>query len=539
MQWFRDLSIRSKILVIPAIAIISFLLYLGFNSVVNKNNSERLEKVKSIYFPGLEMTNAMIAKLERVDEKFYSAVVTAEKEAISNAEEISNELLAMMKKLSALEPEKSDQISEMRDLFENYFVLSKQLSISMIDGTSEFSNMGAQVEKKNSLREGSFQAMQDYRSRILTNFTDTVDLANKSSEDALKFGLIIGVTTLLLVVALSSGIASAVSKNIVRVAASLEDIASGNGDISRRLESNSKDEMGRLVHWFNIFVGKLHTTISEVISVISPLAQVARELNDVSSQTGESADNLSKMSSQVSNSMREMAETVAEVARYATSAASVANETDVEANEGRSIVTDTVEAMNVLASEIESTSLILSKLETDTESVGSILDVIKSIAEQTNLLALNAAIEAARAGEQGRGFAVVADEVRTLASRTQNATQEIHVVIEQLQGAAKSAVVAMEDSKERTQDAVTRVNNTGVSFGSITEKVISIRDLNNMIATATEEQSNTSLLIQENVAIMEDATKMSSQATEKMIGLTKSIDDFSKQLESVGSQFQV
>lgn len=233
--------------------------------------------------------------------------------------------------------------------------------------------------------------------------------------------------------------------------------------------------------------------------------------------SGGSSDNASLFMKQkeevdkVATAMNEMSATVHEVARNATEAAEAAQQADAETRTGKSVVSQAIEAIDLLASEVESAAQVIHKLEQDSDEIGAVLDVIRGIAEQTNLLALNAAIEAARAGEQGRGFAVVADEVRTLAQRTQQSTQEIQNMIERLQSGSQDAVKAMEQGKNRAQAGVTQAAEAGTSLETIAAAVSTISDMNTQIATAAEEQSVVAEEINLNINSISDMSdKMSA-----------------------------
>jgi methyl-accepting chemotaxis protein len=302
---------------------------------------------------------------------------------------------------------------------------------------------------------------------------------------------------------------------------------------------NHRDELGDLEQWFNVFIEKLHKTIGDVIHAINPLTEVAEQLNHVSTETTRTSADQRRSSELVSKTMNDMIENVRSVALSASAAAQAAGDADKQAHDGIAIVQSNVTAINELADEVERASGVITKLESDAESVGSILGVIKDIAEQTNLLALNAAIEAARAGDQGRGFAVVADEVRTLASRTQDSTHEINAVIEQLQSAARSAVEVIDQSKEHASYSVEKALATVNSLETITTNVASITDMNNKIAVATDEQQQSAQSIENSMNNMHEASKTAESSTKKVSELSGSLHTLATQLNSVAQQFKV
>ena len=242
---------------------------------------------------------------------------------------------------------------------------------------------------------------------------------------------------------------------------------------------------------------------------------------------------------QVATAINEMTATVQEVARNAIDAAAAANQADQEANSGKNVVGQTVSAIQLLATNVEQAADVIQKLEVDTTEIGGVLDVIKGIADQTNLLALNAAIEAARAGEQGRGFAVVADEVRTLASRTQESTEEINKMIESLQTGAKNAVSAMETGREQARTGVEQATLAGESLNAITQSVATINDMNTQIASAAEEQSKVSDEINRNVVnISQLADETASHVTEVADSSTE-LGRISVELKAEVEKFQL
>jgi len=283
------------------------------------------------------------------------------------------------------------------------------------------------------------------------------------------------------------------------VSDALRDMADGDGDLTLRLPDDSQDELGLLARRFNAFMEKLHGAIAGFASNAAELDRFAGELSHTARETERGVVSQQADIQQVVESVREMSSVVQTVAHNVTQAAESAESADQESSSGSQVVSDTMAQIDRLAQDINGASEVINQLRQETDAIGSVLDVIRGIAEQTNLLALNAAIEAARAGEQGRGFAVVADEVRTLASRTQSSTQEIQEMIERLQGGAREAVERMQQGTTQAGEAVQRSEQASESLSAITGGVSEIRDRTHQIASATEQQAAATLEIEKNM----------------------------------------
>ena len=319
-------------------------------------------------------------------------------------------------------------------------------------------------------------------------------------------------------------------KPLHNAAAMMEDIAQGEGNLTVSLEVKGHDEIAQLSSGFNHFVAKLRDTM---VGVTAATAQLATATEEMSSIAGESRAGINKQRNEtdmVATSMNEMSATTQEVARNAAEASSSAAEANDHALNGEKVVELTIGAIERLANEVSNARGAISTLNEDSANIAGVLDVIKDIAEQTNLLALNAAIEAARAGEQGRGFAVVADEVRTLASRTRESTEEIEGMIGRLLEATKNAVSTMETGQSAAQDAVATSDTARRALHDITSSVDSIVGLNNQIATAAEQQGvmaeevNRSITNITNIAVETDAgAEQSKSSTEEMARLASEL----------------
>jgi methyl-accepting chemotaxis protein len=351
--------------------------------------------------------------------------------------------------------------------------------------------------------------------------------------------ILVGIATLVLGALIAAFIARQIVVPLNRAVDAMNEIAEGDGDLTQRLDESGNNEISRLAHAFNSFAEKVRGMVSQVYGSTTQLASAAEEMSLVMEETKRDTLQQQSETSQVVTAMNEMTATVQEVARHATEAASAASKADHASVDGKKVVLSTMNAIEALSSEVHSAANVISQLEKDSENIGTVLDVIKGIAEQTNLLALNAAIEAARAGEQGRGFAVVADEVRTLASRTQQSTQEIQTMIENLQVGAQSAVKVMDESRAKAEDSVTQAAKAGGSLEEITHSVSLINDMNTQIATAAEEQSAVAEEINRNIVNISEIVDRTADGASQTSIASEELASLAAQLQQLVNQFKV
>ena len=348
-------------------------------------------------------------------------------------------------------------------------------------------------------------------------------------------GLLIAALGLLVVWFVGYGIA----RPLKQMVAMLDDIAKGEGDLTRRLSTDREDELGAIAKGFNTFLSKLQAMISQVVTSVQQVSDSSEHSADIAIRTHQGMQRQMTEIELVATAVHEMTATAQEVARNATHAAEAATHADQAANNGKNIVHDTSQAIAALASEIGRAVGVVQTLAKDSENINAILTAIRGIAEQTNLLALNAAIEAARAGEQGRGFAVVADEVRNLAQKTQQATEEIQKMIQQLQSGTREVVKVMEDSQSKTDDSVRHAAEAAQALESITQAVSVINDMNNQIASAAEEQSAVAEDINRNVTNIDQVANQVAAGADEASRASAELTKLAEQQRRLINQFRV
>ena len=348
-------------------------------------------------------------------------------------------------------------------------------------------------------------------------------------------GLLIASIGLLVIWLVGHGIA----RPLKQMVAMLDDIAQGEGDLTRRLTSDRADELGSIAKGFNTFLAKLQAMITQVVTSVQSVSDSSEHTADIAIRTNIGVHKQMAEIDQVATAVHEMTATAQDVARNATQAAQAASHADQAAAQGMQIVRDTSNSIGVLAVEIGKAVGVVQTLAKDSENINAILTAIRGIAEQTNLLALNAAIEAARAGEQGRGFAVVADEVRNLAQKTQKATEEIQTMIQHLQQGTRDVVRVMEDSQNRTDESVQHAVKAAEALETITQAVSVINDMNTQIASAAEEQSAVADDINRNVINIGQVANEVAGGADESSAASADLTKLAEQQRRLINQFKV
>jgi methyl-accepting chemotaxis protein len=539
MNILNQLSISKKIYLIPIIGTISFVFYLSLSTITANNNVKLISEARDVQFPVVQFSKEVSVSIVRISEMLNSAVTTGEEEAIEDANELANQISSLINNIGKSHPKFSSDKQQMLKQFDDYFTQAKALSLGMIEETIDFSQLPEMGKSMNQAYEKVTSTVENFNKRNVTAFENSIEEANNSAESLVTTGFIMGFITIALLFGTAFPIISGIQSSLSNVIASLSDLADGEGDLTVRLETKTQDEVGELVLCFNRFIEKLQNTIKQVVDIALPLSDMASTVSSTAEETNNITMEQQKGTQNTKDAVESLNISVRSVADNAAQAAVAATQTSQVSKQGAEVVSTTVNTIHQLAQTVERSSDVIDQLDSDANQVGAVLDVIRSIADQTNLLALNAAIEAARAGEQGRGFAVVADEVRTLASRTQESTIEIQTTIEKLQTAAKEAVDAMSSGKQLADNSVEQVSEAGKSLDEITSSVAQINAMTEDIANSTEAQSESAAQIVSHVDEISHSTQQTHTASEELAGVSGKLAHLASDLGIIAKGFKV
>ncbi|MGD8525322.1 MAG: methyl-accepting chemotaxis protein [Thioalkalispiraceae bacterium] len=554
MAWFNNLSFRFKLMIPLGVlaALIIFMALTALTIITNLGETTQevaktdIEALDNLLQADRDLYQALVAERSMifvdVESEQFNKLTASHGENVQQARDRIGKFMQIASDAGFAESQ------DMLPLFESYTqkrdqweALTNKIVQQRASNTRSGRNTAIEMSFGNSAK--AFTAMRDIIDMLTEKMKARVEVTQKASEEEVTTSIFEMSILVLVAVVLCGFMAfifpSLITRPMRQLIGHVNDIAEGEGDLTARLDVNSRDEMGQLAEAFNRFITNLHEIISHVADSSTQVSNSSEELSQSSQQTSEIVSRQRNETEQVAAAINEMAATVQEVANSASEAANAADQADREASDGRQVVMQTIEAIGNLASDVERSSQVINRLKGESENIGSVLDVIKGIAEQTNLLALNAAIEAARAGEQGRGFAVVADEVRTLAQRTQESTQEIEQMIEALQVGANEAESVMSESRERAESTVEQAGQAGHSLESITQSVATIRDMNTQIATASEQQSSVANELNRSVTTIHQVSEESEQQSNSMLYACNELAQMGEQLQTVVGRFKI
>ena len=443
----------------------------------------------------------------------------------------------LIDELVELDPERRQQYLAMEPIFDKYYQTGQTMAKAYVEqgpsgGNAMMSEFDRAADNLTGRLEPFVAKAQTDAAQILQELRTEADYVRNI---VVAFGILGMILVLLTVYGVTKGITGPIRQIVHRI----KDIAEGEGDLTARLDESSHNEIGELAHWFNRFIGHIRDIVHQVVVAATDINQAATSMQQMTSLTDHSMRQQQMQTEQAATAINEMSSTVAEVSHNAVKTSEEVKASDEQAAHGKQVVTHTIDSISNVASEVERTFQVIHALEQNGESIGKVVDVIKNIAEQTNLLALNAAIEAARAGEQGRGFAVVADEVRTLANRTQQSTEEIQAMIEALQSGTLQAVKVMDNSRKQVDNSVEQAMLAGAALDSITTAMATISDMTLQISNAATQQSDVAEQINENVATINRTAQETAHSARAAASNGEDLLRLSEKLQKLVVRFKI
>ncbi len=441
----------------------------------------------------------------------------------------------LLTRMEQLDPGREESYADLATRLDAFYSVGKRMAQAYVDlgpqgGNATMTDFDAAAEAMTQKVDELLTHAAEVRTEMLAQ---QVAIARDVSKNILLLALIVAVVMLgglyMLIRAVQP--LGALTQAALRIA---------DNDLSGKVpHSGNTDEVGLLATAVSSMQDKLVRRVQEIAAVTRQVYDAVETMTAVADHTSMGVQQQRSETEQVATAMNEMTATVHEVARNTATAAESANQAQSEVDSGSKVVKETIGSIGKLAEEVRKGADVISRLESDSDNIGTVLDVIKGIAEQTNLLALNAAIEAARAGEQGRGFAVVADEVRTLAQRTQQSTQEIQQMIEKLQQGAQEAVRVMNEGRTQAETSVDQAGRAGRSLETIRASVGNIHEMSTQIATAAEEQSAVAEEINRNIVNISDVVEKTADGAGQTAAASEELGQLAEQLQAVVNRFKL
>jgi methyl-accepting chemotaxis protein len=537
---FRNLSVFIKINVITAIALLALIIVIMLNAVASSANNDSLDELKDKVYRIALLSTANSFVVNRIDELYTQAVSFSDEDLITQADSQYQTLLNNIKQIEGLDKgENAAALNKFKTNLSEYNSTAQEIVRGFISGNVDFSVIQEKSKTKAELFDAIKSSMDSFQKQTDNAYTELAEQAKDRSESAITTSILISIALTVVVIILGVFIGREMKKAASSAADTLSELAEGDGDLKSKLEVSSKDEIGQMAINFNKFMEVLRGAISNVMAVVQPLLDNSTRLIQ-RVETAETAMHKQQEDSElVKHSMSDMQNSVADISNSAAEAASATEQAENEAKQSLEILHQSMAVSQALNSEIKGASEVIHKLAQDTQNVNQILDVITSIAEQTNLLALNAAIEAARAGEQGRGFAVVADEVRELASRTSKSTTEIRELLNELTGAAAASVESMESASAQAERNEEYAMQTGDSVKAIAGHINTIHGLNTQVASATDQQTEVASTVMTNMEDMNNSITSSLDALSDIRDVSGGLHGLSDDLLEAASKFKL
>jgi methyl-accepting chemotaxis protein len=538
----KNLSLTFKLCLLPTVALLGLFLYVGFSSLQLTHNDKRLLSLEEISYPSLEKADSVIFQFSRIPGLLNSAVAASEKSTLDEASAVLQQIDSRQQELlhlAQLRGQHVDEATAWRAAVQAYANNALASTAKLVDGSASFDDLRPNLDRMAGDLAAAQKAGDDFRARAYTDFQETLAQSRRDNATTIRVGIILSVLLVALVALGSWLVIRGTMRNVHGVIASLEAISRGDGDLTRRVTVQANDEIGEMTSLFNGLLDKLQGTIRQVIDAATPLGGMSKDLYKLTQDAEENARSQQHHTDSISRDIQTMTASIQEVAQRSRQASDEADAASHQTDTAQKNIATLSGSISDLGNSVMGAVQSMEKLEEETQQVGSVLTVIRSIAEQTNLLALNAAIEAARAGEQGRGFAVVADEVRNLAQKTASSTAEIQQIIQRLQSSANEVLNVMNLNSEKARDSIERSVEATQMLEAIATAVSQINELNAGIADYTQEQIGLSSSIQQETQVLQQDAQATAQGAGATSRLGEQLVTTGDHLRAATAQFRV
>lgn len=538
MKFILRLSIRYKIMAIALIGILGLSTYLFFSIQAQQATEIKLNRIEHIIFPTIERVDRSGGLLFKLRNQLGTALSEEDLDLVNEAEVSAQKLDALLIEIIDLN-KRSQGPLQLQKAYRQYQVSSIALARGMLDGTIDFTQLASQAKKVNVSYDDFSAELSKFREQSYSNFEQTIKTTNEQNKKTGMFGITIALIVIFVLIFSAWSIANIITKTINRIVHSLADMSTGKGDLTIRLQTRAEDEVGDLVNNFNGFITHLQLLVKVMANLSEGVSDGADKVKSIAGKTQLGIHNQQDEINLVATAVNEMAATAQEVSRNAEEAANATKQAQEGTHQSQKIMAENITSISALVADVEHAREVIQNLAKESALIGNASQVIQGIAEQTNLLALNAAIEAARAGEQGRGFAVVADEVRSLAGRTEESTTEIQSIIERLQTGTEQAVNAMESSREKAIKVVDQSQATESSLIHIMTNVDTISNMNSQVASAAVEQSAVSEEVSANIVKINEVSEDTVDEAAKTSQASSDLAEQAQNLSKIVNEFKV
>ncbi len=538
MQNFLQMKLITQFRILFLMLVMTVLAITFKTALDNKHISEHADLLAENKIPILNKAHQLKLAVVEVQQWFSDISATRGQNGLNDgldqAAEYAKMFRQLIPQLKQLDSNHAQTYDAMSPVFEEYFATGKKMAQAYVKGGPREGNKI--MSSFDTVAEKMGQQVDQFLQRV-TAETSVVLKEQERLTASSQVSIAIGSVTILFGIAFVYFIISRAMANLPKISAEFKKIA--NGDLTSQIEITRQDEFGELMTSLNVMQQQLREMVSRISVTTEKLHVTADQVSDVMAQTTENIMHQQQETEQIALAMNDMSSVIHEVSQKVTHTSETANSANTESSKGIQIVDDAISGIQGLENQLQSTATVIGDVEKDSDNINTVLDVIKGIAEQTNLLALNAAIEAARAGEQGRGFAVVADEVRTLAGRTQESTTEINQIIEKLQSGSNHAVQSIQQSHQLSQNVVDKAKLAGSSLNSIAASVAEIDSMSSQIAVAATQQADVAQNMNSNIEKINGMVKETASGAQQTAKEGETLSSVAQELQQLVKAFQL